>query len=310
MALCSNGVTFFGTGIRRYGATAYLSAYPSAQHGDMRQAGPMRNLTAGEGITDELVGLPSGYRHPAAWMMPQKPGAISARNTLIGAGAAAATAQSGYNIDATIAGSGTIPGCDIGLIVSIAAVLTASGGISSAATEALAGLVATLTGSGDVTATASGLAALGAALTGAGSVSAGNTALMDITATIRGYSDLTLEGMRDAVWSAQSVLYNEAGTMGEKLNNAASAGDPWGTALPGAYAVGSAGYIVGTYLDAAVSAGGLSVDEAAQLFDVWQRLGLDPDNPMVTTATSIEAGGVTQAIDETAGPTITVTRAL
>lgn len=56
------------------------------------------------------------------------------------------------------------------------------------------------------------------------------------------------------------------------------------------------------------SGSGLSLDEQARLLDVWQRLGLDPANPMVTTATAIEAGGVSQVIAETAGPTITVTR--
>ena len=33
--------------------------------------------------------------------------------------------------------------------------------------------------------------------------------------------------------------------MGNKLNSAASAGDPWTTALPGSYAAVSAGYIIG-----------------------------------------------------------------
>lgn len=224
MALCSNGVTFFGTGIRCYGAAAYLSAYPSVLRGGMCQAGAMRNITAGEGITNRLVGLPSGYRHPGAWMLPQKPGALSARNTITGAGTFAATGQSGYNIGATITGAGDIPGCDIGLIISIAATLTASGGISSAATEALAGLVATLTGSGDITATAAGLATLGAALVGSGTVSASNTALMDIAATIRGYGDLTPEGLRDAVWNAVLANYAAVGSAGLALSTASSGG--------------------------------------------------------------------------------------
>lgn len=54
--------------------------------------------------------------------------------------------------------------------------------------------------------------------------------------------------------------------------------------------------------------GGLTVEQSAQLFDVWQRLGLDPANPAATTDTSIEAGGVSQTIVVTAGPTVTVTR--
>ena len=37
------------------------------------------------------------------------------------------------------------------------------------------------------------------------------------------------------------------------LDGAASAGDPWTTSLPGAYGAGTAGYIIGNNIDAAVS---------------------------------------------------------
>jgi len=37
------------------------------------------------------------------------------------------------------------------------------------------------------------------------------------------------------------------------MNAAGSAGDPWSTALPGAYSAGTAGYIVGAYLNATIS---------------------------------------------------------
>lgn len=304
MALCSNGVTFFGTGIRRFGAVAYLSAYPSALHGNICQAGGLRNITAGEGITNDLVGIPSGYRHPGAWVLPQKPGALGARNTITGSGVASATGQSGYNIEAAITGAGDIPGCDLGLIVSIAAVLTASGGISSATTQALASMVAALTGSGDIDATAAGLADLGALLTGAGAVSATNTALMDIEATIRGYGDLTPEGIRDAVWNALTTTLTTPGTAGAALLAAGSAGDPWGTPLPGAYSPGSAGALVGALIN------GLTAEQQAQLLDVWQRLGLDPSNPLTTdeNAGTIEAGGVSQTAEEPSTGVVTITR--
>ena len=44
-----------------------------------------------------------------------------------------------------------------------------------------------------------------------------------------------------------------AGSLGDKINNAASAGDPWGTSLPGAYAPGTAGKLIGTYVDTTIS---------------------------------------------------------
>jgi hypothetical protein len=146
--------------------------------------------------------LPNGYRSPAAWVQPKTAGGLATKGTILGVGEATATAQSGYNIDATITGDGGVTNAPLGLIVSIAAALTASGGISSATATALANMVATITGSSSVTATAAGLATLGAELSGSGVVTANNTALMSIAATIRGYGDLTPEGLRDAVWNA------------------------------------------------------------------------------------------------------------
>lgn len=56
-----------------------------------------------------------------------------------------------------------------------------------------------------------------------------------------------------AVWNATMSGYLTAGSTGESLNAAGSAGDPWATALPGAYGSGSAGKIVGDNLNATVS---------------------------------------------------------
>jgi len=57
----------------------------------------------------------------------------------------------------------------------------------------------------------------------------------------------------DAVWDEVIAGHLTAGSTGEALNAAGSAGDPWTTTLPGAYGAGTAGYLIGTYLDEAVS---------------------------------------------------------
>ena len=44
-----------------------------------------------------------------------------------------------------------------------------------------------------------------------------------------------------------------ANSLGAAINAAASAGDPWGTALPGAYGAGTAGKIIGDRIDATIS---------------------------------------------------------
>ncbi len=56
-----------------------------------------------------------------------------------------------------------------------------------------------------------------------------------------------------AVWDVVSASHVGAGTTGLALASAASAGDPWATAIPGAYSAGTAGFIVGNNLNATVS---------------------------------------------------------
>lgn len=52
------------------------------------------------------------------------------------------------------------------------------------------------------------------------------------------------DDIAQAVWMSVAASLNVAGTMGAKLNGAASAGDPWSTALPGSYTAGEAGKIL------------------------------------------------------------------
>jgi hypothetical protein len=63
----------------------------------------------------------------------------------------------------------------------------------------------------------------------------------------------TVAGISDGVWDEVLSGHLTAGTTGNALNAAGAAGDPWSTAIPGAYGAGTAGYIVGNNLDAPVS---------------------------------------------------------
>ncbi len=66
-----------------------------------------------------------------------------------------------------------------------------------------------------------------------------------------------------AVWDLATSGHTTSGTFGAAMAAAGSVGDPWTTAIPGSYPPGSAGYVVGNYLDERVSA----VTE-----DVWSSL--------------------------------------
>jgi hypothetical protein len=226
MGLLGNGFRYNLTGRITTATSMIDGANPSCLPASYNLTAMRRNQLAGAADFDSRASIPDGCRHPVAWLMPQVAGGLSARNTITGSGNATGTVQSGYNIAATLTGAGGVDSAStfLGLIVSLSATLTASGGISTASANALATMVATLTGSGSVSATAAGLADLGATLTGAGSITATNTALMDITATIRGYGDLTPEGIRDTVWNAVLTNYPISGSAGNTLALAGSGG--------------------------------------------------------------------------------------
>ena len=67
----------------------------------------------------------------------------------------------------------------------------------------------------------------------------------------------------DVIWDEDVTTHNNVNSTGEALQNASSAGDPWSTSLPGAYGAGTAGYIIGNNIDAAVS--GTSTHSAADV---------------------------------------------
>lgn len=56
-----------------------------------------------------------------------------------------------------------------------------------------------------------------------------------------------------SVWDEVLSSHLASGSTGAALNAAGSSGDPWATAIPGAYGAGTAGLLVGTNLNATVS---------------------------------------------------------
>ena len=72
-------------------------------------------------------------------------------------------------------------------------------------------------------------------------------------AWITGTTPPTAAAIADAVWDETLADHLTAGSTGNALNAAGSAGDPWSTALPGAYGSGTAGKIIGDNLNATVS---------------------------------------------------------
>lgn len=221
MGLLQNGFRDTTGVFRFFGATASNNAYPSSNWGGYARTGAIRNLTAGQGITDDKVGLPSGNRHPNVWMMPQKAGALAARNSVTGTGDVSdADVWAVKLAEAAISGSGDLTATG-SLVVQLVAATTGSGTVSAADIKAFLQLAAALSGSGVAAGTATGRGALLAALTGASSLSPTltGTGALDADLVVTG-TGLTTANVGEAVW--QQLI--EAGYSAEQLLRIIAAG--------------------------------------------------------------------------------------
>lgn len=112
----------------------------------------------------------------------------------------------------------------------------------------------------------------------------------------------------DGVWDEATSGHSTGGTTGAAIIAAGSAGDPWSSSLPGAYTAGSAGYIIGNNLDAAVSsrASQSSVDTIDDFLDteiaaIKAKTDNLPSDPADASDISTAFSGVTSTLSTIAG---------
>jgi hypothetical protein len=190
---------------------------------------------------DKRSGIPEGAVPPYSWVMPQVAGGLSAR--IFASGTVASNLVMGRSISADLTGVGGISG-SMAALVQLAASIGGSGGITGAMVGTIT-MAATLAGQGNISGAANLIARIEAILSGTGAVTADLKGKAGMSADIFVNSGTaTTNELVAAIWNAVATSYNEAGTMGQKLNGAGSAGDPWGTALPGSYTGEQAGAIV------------------------------------------------------------------
>jgi hypothetical protein len=208
--------------------------------GDFNKTSQARGVFTSE-TWEPKSGVPDGYRPPYTWIIPLTAGALAARSTLLGSGSLVASGAMGKNADAALTGSGSLTATGA-LIVQAIAALTGSGSITTANLLAVLNAVAALTGSGTLAGTMGADAFATAALSGSGVLALFPAAVGNMAADITPFATLSPQSLAQAVWDVLAADNDNPGTMGEKLNDASAAGDPWNTALPGAYAAGTAGY--------------------------------------------------------------------
>lgn len=194
-------------------------------------------------VTDKMSLPSSGYRPPYSLVLAPKAGGASAFYTARGTATSSASGVAGIFFEATVAGVGTAT-ATLSLTASVTGSATGSGsatGTLSGAINAVGSSAGVGTGSATISAT---MGATGAAA-GIASAVADLEAYAYATGTIYvNQSEATVQQIVDAVWNALAAGYNLTGTMGEAMNGAGSAGNPWITDLSGYNTPDTAGKIL------------------------------------------------------------------
>jgi hypothetical protein len=222
-------------GIRSYGGSPLTLM---GQHWHHLMADSMMYLPAHSGGFGKTTSIPRGYYDAGVIALPVTAGQMSSFKRVNGSGeVTAATLWAVKLAQASITGTGELTAIG-GLIVQALAALTGSGTVSDANLQAFLAAVANLTGSGTVSdADLEGLGALLAAVIGSGTL-AGSTLTgigeLDADLVVTG-TGLSTSNVGQAVWSAVAAVNNSVGTMGEKLNDAGSASNPWTEVIESGY---------------------------------------------------------------------------
>jgi hypothetical protein len=236
-------------------------------------SGSRRNLFMGEADMSYTASIPDGTRHPVAWLMPQKAGGLRTFNNVNGTGTISASILSVKLLEAVIDGEGNLTAFG-SLLVQALANITGSGGVSDADLLAFLAMVAAIGGSGDAEGTATGLAELLATLTGSGtledSVISGIAELIaDLVVTGTG---LTAGDVASAVWSSVASANDIAGSMGEKLNDAGSASNPWTEVIESGYTAEEILRLISSVLLGKVSGAGTGTETFRDINDTVDRV--------------------------------------
>jgi hypothetical protein len=187
--------------------------------------------------------FPTGTQPPYSFLLGIKGALISSTTQLNGTGALTGGFSLGKSMTANLSGSGDVSAA-LSITSSLAATIAASGSLTASMTATL-GLAASLAGTGNLAASLSLLTTMLADLDGVGDITANLKGNLDLEASIYvNQSEAAVQQLVAGVWGALAADYDESGTMGEKLNAAGTAGDPWTTDLSSYETQGTAGKIM------------------------------------------------------------------
>lgn len=265
---------------------ACAAATVSEIKGPNYTTGIFLNKYDGEAVLSRKSGTPSGYRHPATWSMPIKAGGLSSRfetdiefsetANLVGGRNGDGSATLTFTLDATgglvVAGSGTatITFTPDGTVIAVApGVGTAS---ISFAPSADIGAIADLLATATLTFTPS----------------ADPHAIGYLEGTSSSDAEFSADNLARAVWDALAASYNTAGTMGEKMNSAGSAGNPWTEEIEPGFTAEEILRIIASVIAGKVSGAGTGTEVFRDITDTKDRVTSTVDDDGNRTAVTVD----------------------
>jgi hypothetical protein len=310
MALLSNGTQYWGGPVVLFSGLNSVLGGVGTERGNFDKAGRKRNLWAGDADIDPKSSVPVGYLVGGSWSISPKAGGMSSRNSAIASITAQGNGAQGINLSGSVTMTMTVTGSAAAVAAAVGSALmsiTVSGS-AVAPLNAVGAALMSLSAQAD----ASAVAHLNGSATASIVASAVTGAIGHMIATPID-TQLTADSIAAAVWNSIASAYNTAGSMGEKVNDAGSASNPWTEALPGSYVEGTAGYIVGNILDligVRLVEGGLSQDEVSRIMlaalagkreglgtATEQYMAQDGTTPRITLAGFDASGNGTPTVD-------------
>jgi hypothetical protein len=205
---------------------------PKGEAGNFFKVGGLRNRFAG-GFDSTFSAYPSGHLSPSAFLLAKSDGAISsftlsngeisgvgvlvpARNLELAGSISIAATNAELQQIVSLAASGSIAIAATTAQLAGAANVAASGTVSITATNALCGAIFSVTASSTCSISGSGTTL---------------TALAFMEAEAGGPTELSPEGLAQAVWDTIISEHLDAGTTGKALSDAGGAGNPWSALL-------------------------------------------------------------------------------
>jgi hypothetical protein len=229
--------------------------------------------------------VPNGYLPPYCFVLPQKSGGMAMRAVASGTLSANLVPTRYMTIDFT--GTGDFD-ATAALVISMVAAFSGSGSMTAAIVGRL-NATCDMTGSGDLEADMSGIASAVIAMLGSGDLEATIAAFgdMSIDMVVTG-TGLTTANVGPAVWASIAAANNAPGSMGEKLNDAGSAANPWTEVIESGYTAAEILRLLAAVAAGKASGGGTDEIVIRGLGDDKNRVTLTVDENGNRTAASLD----------------------